>query len=103
MHNVLVLGGGVGGTLVAKVADPAEGGRAVEARMLRYLAEHSALPVPQVIYADDGLLLMDFPGKRRLEIRLVCFGPLDKAVNWIRRRANQPPFELPESPGKNAS
>lgn len=50
-----------------------------------------------------GLLLMDFPGKRRLEILLVCFGPLNKAVNWIRRRANQPPFELPESLGKNAS
>ena len=51
---------GDGGALVAKVADPAGGGLAVEARMLRYLAEHSALPVPQVIYADDGLLLMEF-------------------------------------------
>jgi len=50
-----------------------------------------------------GLLLMDFPGKRRLEVRLVCFGPLNKAVNWIRRRAHQPPFELPESPEKNGS
>jgi fructosamine-3-kinase len=51
---------GDGGALVAKVSDPAGGGLAVEARMLRYLAEHSALPVPQVIHADDGLLLMDF-------------------------------------------
>ena len=51
---------GDGGALVAKVADPGRGGLAVEARMLRYLAEHSALPVPQVIYADDGLLLMEF-------------------------------------------
>ncbi len=51
---------GDGGALVAKVADTAGGGLAVEARMLRYLAEHSALPVPQVIHADDGLLLMEF-------------------------------------------
>jgi len=49
-----------GGALVAKVADPAAGGLAVEARMLGYLAEHSALPVPRVLHGDDGLLLMDF-------------------------------------------
>ena len=50
-----------------------------------------------------GLLLMNFPGKRQLEIRLVQLGPLNKAINWIRRRANQPPFELPESTSANPS
>ena len=44
-----------------------------------------------------GLLLMDFPGKRRLEICLIRIGPLNKGINWIRRRDNQPPLELPES------
>ena len=50
-----------------------------------------------------GLLVMDFPGKRRLEICLIRFGPLNKAINWVRRRDNQPPLELPESSSKNPS
>lgn len=31
-----------------------------EAYMLRYLREHSHLPVPEVIHADDGLLIMSY-------------------------------------------
>jgi fructosamine-3-kinase len=58
--EVLRIDLGDGGALVAKVADPAAGGLAVEARMLRYLAAHSNLPVPRVLHADDGLLLMEF-------------------------------------------
>lgn len=42
-----------------------------------------------------GLLLMNFPGKRRLEIRLVRWKPLRRAVDWIRRRAGRRPLELP--------
>ncbi|MDX1576158.1 MAG: fructosamine kinase family protein, partial [Kiloniellales bacterium] len=48
-----------GGALVAKVAEGA-GNLALEARMLRYLAEHSRLPVPAVLHGDDGLLLIEF-------------------------------------------
>lgn len=44
-----------------------------------------------------GLMLMDFPGKRGLEIRLVSLGPLNRAINWIRAKAEKPPIELPES------
>ncbi len=58
--EVLRLELGDGSALAAKVSDPADGGLGVEARMLRYLAAHTALPVPQVLYADDGLLVMDF-------------------------------------------
>jgi fructosamine-3-kinase len=58
--RVLRLELGNGSVLAAKVSDSAEGGLAVEARMLRYLAAHTTLPVPQVRYADDGLLVMDF-------------------------------------------
>lgn len=43
-----------------------------------------------------GILLMNFPGKRRLEIRLIRMKPLKRAVDWIRRRAGQRPLELPE-------
>ena len=41
--------------IVAKVGE----GLKIEARMLTYLAEHSTLPVPNVIYSDDDLLLME--------------------------------------------
>jgi len=49
-----------GGALVAKLSDPSGGGLAIEAKMLRYLAEHSSLPIPQVLHADDNLLLLEF-------------------------------------------
>lgn len=39
---------------------------ALEGFMLRYLAQHSALPVPEVVYAENGLLVMTFlPGESR--------------------------------------
>ena len=46
-----------GASLVAKVGD-AGSGLALEGFMLRYLAAHSRLPVPDVVHAEDGLLLM---------------------------------------------
>lgn len=46
-----------GETLVAKVGD-AGSGLALEGDMLRYLSNHSSLPVPDVLHADDTLLLM---------------------------------------------
>jgi len=43
--------------LVAKVGG-ADSGLGIEGRMLTYLREHSRLPVPGVVHADDTLLLM---------------------------------------------
>lgn len=43
-----------------------------------------------------GILLMNFPGKRRFEIRLIRMKPLRRGVDWIRRRAGQRPLELPD-------
>lgn len=49
-----------GRDLVAKVGDGGtSNGLALEGRMLVYLAEHTDLPVPQVISDDDELLLME--------------------------------------------
>src|SRR5215813_4611861 len=49
-----------GRSVVAKIAD----GRGVtlepEGYMLRYLKEHSKLPVPAVLHSSDKLLLMEF-------------------------------------------
>ncbi len=48
-----------GDRLVAKIG--AEGsGLALEGRMLRFLHEKSRLPVPEVVHADDRLLLMTY-------------------------------------------
>jgi hypothetical protein len=43
-----------------------------------------------------GLMLVDFPGKRRLEIQIVRRRPIHRAIDWIRRRAHQPPLQLPD-------
>jgi len=34
-----------------------------------------------------GIVLMNFPGKYRLERYIVSRGPVLRGVNWIRRRA----------------
>ena len=48
-----------GRDLVAKVGDGPGSGLKLEGRMLVYLAEHAHLAVPQVLFADDELLLME--------------------------------------------
>lgn len=52
-----------GETVVAKVDDQPQPKLAIEAYMLRYLADHSALPVPDVLASDGHLLVMGYlPG-----------------------------------------
>ncbi len=40
-----------------------------------------------------GLFLMEFPGKRKLELKLINHEPTFKALNWLRSKANKTPFE----------
>jgi hypothetical protein len=42
-----------------------------------------------------GICLLDFPGKRRLEVWIVKRRPVHRAIDWIRRRAGEPPLLLP--------
>tara|TARA_R110000823_G_scaffold27609_16_gene80431 strand:+ start:1923 stop:2354 length:432 start_codon:yes stop_codon:yes gene_type:complete len=42
-----------------------------------------------------GLLLMNFPGKYRLERWLVMRRGVMRALNWLRRRRGQAPFDTP--------
>lgn len=49
-----------GRRVVAKTADSTVAKLAMEGFMLRYLADHSPLPVPQVLHSDDFLLLISF-------------------------------------------
>ena len=43
-----------------------------------------------------GLTMMDFPGKRSLELRLVRFRPIKSAIDWMRAKAGREPLQLPE-------
>ncbi len=45
-----------------------------------------------------GLLLLNFPGKRRFERWLVSRPPIYRAISWMRKRAALPPLRLPERP-----
>lgn len=42
-----------------------------------------------------GISLMDFPGKRRLEIKLVRSPRVLRSLNWLREKADRAPFRLP--------
>ena len=54
------------------------------------------LPGQGIITVLVALTLMDFPGKRRLELRIIRQQHVRGAVNWIRARAGQPPLAVPE-------
>jgi hypothetical protein len=43
-----------------------------------------------------GLGLSDFPGKYRLERKIIANKKIFKALNWIRKRAGVPPLRYPE-------
>ncbi len=54
-----------------------------------------ALPGQGILTILLGLGLMNFPGKRRLELRIVRQRPIQRALDWIRARWKRPPLELP--------
>ena len=39
-----------------------------------------------------GLFLMEFPGKRKLELKFIKHNPTFKALNWLRNKAGKSPF-----------
>ena len=45
-----------------------------------------------------GLLLVDFPGKYRLERWLISRRPIIRVVNWMRRRAGRTEIRFEEDP-----
>lgn len=44
-----------------------------------------------------GLMLLNFPGKYRLERRLVRLGPVIPALNWLRGRWGRAPLMDPDA------
>jgi hypothetical protein len=52
------------------------------------------LPGQGLLSILSGVMLMDFPGKYRLERRIVGERTVLAALNWIRARAHRPPLVL---------
>ena len=52
------------------------------------------LPGQGLLTIAAGLMLVNFPGKRRFQSWLVSRKPIYSAINAMRRRAHQPPLEL---------
>ena len=52
------------------------------------------LPGQGLLTIAAGLMLVNFPGKRRFLSWLVSRKPIYRAINALRRRANQPPLEV---------
>jgi hypothetical protein len=44
-----------------------------------------------------GILLIDFPGKRKLELWLIRRRAIRRAIDWIRKKAGREPMQLPEN------
>jgi hypothetical protein len=55
------------------------------------------LPGQGILTILIGLMLMNFPGKRALEQRLVQQPPVLRAINWMRAKAHQPAMQPPTS------
>jgi hypothetical protein len=52
------------------------------------------VPGPGVITILIGLSLMSFPGKRKLEMRILRTGPVLSGINWLRAQAGKPRLRL---------
>ena len=55
------------------------------------------LPGQGLLMILIGLMLMDVPGKRALERRLVQQPSVWQAINWMRAKAHRPALEMPAS------
>jgi hypothetical protein len=53
------------------------------------------LPGQGILTILMGLMLLDFPGKQRLELWLVRLPAVELALNWIRKKNDRPPLEIP--------
>ena len=41
-----------------------------------------------------GLILSNYPGKYKLERKLISIPSILKMVNWLRRKSNKPPLDI---------
>ena len=50
------------------------------------------LPGQGILTMLIGIVLLNFPGKRRLERRIASQPQVRRGIDWVRARANQPPL-----------
>ncbi len=50
------------------------------------------LPGQGLLTLVMGILLIDFPGKHRLERRMIRYPPILRSINWLRDRAGVEPI-----------
>ncbi len=55
------------------------------------------LPGQGLLTIVVGLVLIDFPGKFRLERWIATRGPVWRSLNWLRTRAHRPELQWPEN------
>ncbi len=60
------------------------------------------LPGQGLLTLMVGIFLLDFPGKKELERRLVARPSILKAINWLRRRHGRPELILEEAEAQAA-
>ena len=53
------------------------------------------LPGQGILTILLGLAFVDLPGKQKAEVWILRQRPVRKAIDWIRKRAHQPPLLLP--------
>lgn len=53
------------------------------------------LPGQGLLTLAVGMMLLNFPGKYRLERWVVSRGPILNALNWVRKKKQRPPLEVP--------
>ena len=56
------------------------------------------LPGQGILTMVIGVSLLDFPGKRKLEHKLLTQPMVFQAMNAIRTKCNKPPFDAPSDP-----
>ncbi|MCY4600217.1 MAG: hypothetical protein OXF27_09900 [Acidobacteria bacterium] len=56
------------------------------------------LPGQGIITVLVALTLLNFPGKRRLELWIIRRRQVRSAIDWVRRRAGRAPLVIPDAP-----
>ncbi len=54
------------------------------------------LPGQGIVTILIGISIANFPGKRKLELKLIRLKTIHNAINWIRAKAKKPPIIMPE-------
>ena len=54
------------------------------------------LPGQGVLVLFIGVMLAEFPGKRRLQRWIISRGKVQKTINWLRAKFGREPLEMPQ-------